>query len=197
MPEAPQCPRDESLAEHFTMQMNAATSRLGVLSDIPIAFAVSAVLVVSLVLVDSVLVPLGPAVIVPIAFAPLLVCAASFVALRGARARVVAWIASVPFPIDNVNAVLSGAGEFFVLEFREGMPDRDLVVRSIESVCPAGFVVEQDEKRRSMSARFGIEDSRHNPIGTAHRRYLCMRRLVSGPLSDLHKTHPIAMLRFL
>ncbi len=197
MPEAPQCPRDESLAEHFTLQMNAATSRLGVLSDIPIAFAVSAVLVVSLVLVDNVLVPLGPAVIAATAVAPLLVCAVAYVALRGARARVVAWIATVPFPIENVNAVLSGAGEFFVLEFREGMPDRDLVVQAIESVCPAGFVVEQDETRRSMSARFGIEDSRHNPFGTAHHRYACMRKLVSGPLCDLHKTHPIAMLRFL
>ncbi len=188
---------DSSLAERFTPQMNAATSRFGAVSDIPIAFAVTAVLVVVLVLLHRVVPSLGLAVLGPIAAVPLVACVVVHVALRGARKQVVAWVATVPFPLDNLNAVLSGAGEYFTIQFAAGLPSRESVNTLLETVCPRGFVIDIDEGQRIISARFGIDDSKHNPLGSAYERYERMRELVSGPLSQLHATHPIALLRFL
>lgn len=193
---APAC-GDESLAERFTGQMNAATSRFGALSEIPFAFVAVAVLVVILALVHRLVPSLGLSVLGPIAALPLVVCVVANLAFRGARGKVVAWLQTVPFPIDNLNAVLSGAGEHFQIHFAGAPPDRATVMAALEAVCPEGYVIDTDEAQRLINARFGIDESKYNPIGVAHRRYEATQRLIGGPLAAVHATHPITLIRFL
>lgn len=197
MPEGSLTRGDDSLAERFTPQMNAATSRFGAVTDIPIAFAAAAILVVALVLLHRLVPSLGLAVLGPIAAIPLVACVAANVALRGARRQVLAWLDTLPFPLDNVNAVLSGSGEHFAIHFESDVPERAAVTTILETVCPEAFVVDIDDQQKIMSARFGIDDSKVNPLGAAYRRYARMREVVSGPLSRLHETHPIKLVRFL
>lgn len=190
-------PGDESLAEHFTPQMNAVTSRFGVVSDIPVAFAAMAVLVLMLILTHRVVPALGLSVLGPVAAIPLVACVIAHFALRGARAHVVAWLSTLPFAVDNMNAVLAGSGEFFEIHFQAALPPRTEVMARFETVSADVFVLDVDEAEGKMSARFGVDDSKYNPIGAAHRRYRLVRAILGGPLAQLHADRPIKLVRFL
>ncbi|HEU4536428.1 MAG TPA: hypothetical protein VFS00_20025, partial [Polyangiaceae bacterium] len=110
----------ERLAERFTRAMNAATSQLGVVTDIPLAAALG-----SLPFVAGARRALqrgGPdaGALAWFALAALptvaLIVVGAWLRLR-AREQVVRWLAAQPFPIDNVNGLLAGVGDSFEVVF--------------------------------------------------------------------------------
>ncbi len=182
----------ECLPDRFSAGMNAATSRFGVLCDITFVFV--ALGVVGLITAGAFAsLPWLPGwfALVP-ASIPILVSLAAHLALRHGRREVVRWLAQTPFPVENVNAVLCGAGEFFDVFFAGAMPDRGTLMGYLERASEDAYVVELDEDRHVMSARFGIVESKLNPYREAHRRFERMKSVVGRALVPLHETHPIA-----
>lgn len=182
---------EPSLPDRFTPAMNAATSRFGVLCDISLTFvAVAALATVTAAVFHFV--PSLPGWLAAVVLAvPVVACIVAHVALRNARREVVEWLRTVPFPVDNANAVLSGSGEFFEVHMRDELPERDVVMTYLERSSEEVFVLESDETRRVVTGRLGVEDSKLNPYGVAHRRYERLRRVTELSLVPLHDEHPI------
>ena len=61
----------------------------------------------------------------------------------------------------------------------------------LERASEESFVIESDEDRKVVTACFGVQDSKYNPYGAAHRRYTRMRRVAELSLLPLHEKHPI------
>src|SRR5262249_24922811 len=102
----------ESISARFTRPMKAATSRFGSLTDPPILALPTALFLLALLAslqlgVSAPIVTLFGALLV----LPLTIGVLMTIALSGARRRVVDWLARLPFPLENMNAVLNGLGE--------------------------------------------------------------------------------------
>ena len=99
----------QAIAARFSRLMNASTSPFGVLGDPASAGVPTAIFFVAYLVARSR--DAAPDVVRSLgllSFAPLLVVVVSSLALIGARARVIAWLAGLPFPLENVNALLNG-----------------------------------------------------------------------------------------
>jgi hypothetical protein len=182
---------EPDLASKFSAPMNAATSPMGVLCDIPLTFGVVAALGTATAGVYQLAPNLpvwGAGVVVGL---PIVVNLAAHFALRGARVGVVDWLRTVPFPLENVNAVLSGSGEYFDIFMRDELPEREVIMSFLERSSSDVFVLEQDEERRVVSARFGVMVSKLNPYREAFLRYERMRQVVELALVPMHAVHPI------
>lgn len=191
MSESERLGTEPDIAPKFSAAMNAATSRLGVLCDIPITFGVVAALGTTAAGVYQLVPSLpvwGAGVVLSL---PIIVCVAAHVALRNARAGVVEWLKTVPFPLENANAVLSGSGEYFEIFMRDELPEREVFMSFLERSSSDVFVLEQDEERRVVSARFGVMTSKLNPYREAFLRYERMRQVVDLALVPMHAEHPI------
>ena len=181
---------DDSLVPHFSAAMNAATSRYGVLCDIPITFvAVAAVGTITAAIASFL--PGTPIWVASVLAVPVLVSIGTHFALRSARKGVVHWLASLPFPIRNVNAVLSGAGESFELHFEGPPPERDVVMGFLEQATAEAFVLDSEPARKIVTARFGVMPSKLNPYGEAHARFVRMRLVIDRAIVKLHESHAI------
>ena len=89
----------ESVAERFTRVMNATPSPLGPLSDFIDASLVSAVIfAIGLFVVRRSSDPAALNAVLGVVAVPFAVCAIVSFKLRGTRAKVVAWLATLPFP---------------------------------------------------------------------------------------------------
>lgn len=199
MDQDPRKQADESVALRFTRVMNASTSPYGVLCDMSLAAAVSAVpliMVVRQVSGGDLTSPLTVALIA-LTLAPAVVSLGAGLALRGARASVVDWIASQPFPIDNMNGLLAGTSDAFEISFRPGSPPptREAIQALLDPVSDdsLAMLVADDEPRAEV--KIGVIDSRRVPIQTNHRRYVRFQQLVERALLPLHREHPIAGVR--
>jgi hypothetical protein len=170
--------------------MNAATSRHGVLCDIPITFVAVAVVGTATVAITRVVpsIPIWAACVLVI---PILVSVAVSFALRSARDGVVLWLASLPFPIRNVNAVLSGSGEYFEVHFKGLPPERAVVMGYLARATDETFVMESDTERKIVTARFGVMSSKLNPYGEANARFSRLRIVADRALTPLHAQHAI------
>jgi len=180
-----------ALPERFSAAMNAATSRYGVLCDIPIAFVTLAAIATLAIALVELLPGLSMWLVAIASCLPILVCVGAHLALRNARGHVLSWLRSLPFPVENVNAVLCGAGEFFEIHLSGETPDRSTVMSYLERSSEDPFVVEHDPDSRIIVARFGIMDSKRNPYGAAHRRYAMMKKVVALALVPMHDRYPI------
>jgi hypothetical protein len=172
--------------------MNAATSRFGFLCDITLTFVVLGVvgLFTAGAFASLSWLP-GWAALIPLSI-PILASLSAHLALRHGRRDVVRWLLQVPFPVENVNAILCGSGEFFDVFFEGSMPDRDGLMGYLERASQDAYVIELDEDRHVMSARFGILESKLNPYGEAYRRFVRLKCVVDRALVPLHESHPIA-----
>jgi hypothetical protein len=188
---------DESLATGFTRIMRAASSRWGVLTDPPVVCAFEAVLVVGSVLLYNIGV-LEPGAL-PIVYAllaiPLLVAVAVDLSLRGARREIVAWLASVPFPIENMNGLLNGVAQNLLVRFEATPPPRAILNAELEKVHTDCFALEYDDDEPEVEVRIGVLDSKINPASVNHRRYLRVQTLVEQALLPLSEKHPIELVR--
>jgi hypothetical protein len=186
---------DESVAPRFTRVMRAATSPLGVLTDPPWIGVVESVLVIGAIVAYQT----GAVTALPALYAlvsvPLLVALGANLALLGARAKVVTWLAGVPFPIDNVNGLLNGVAQHLLLRFEGKPPSRDVLNERLESVHPDCFALEFHPEEPEVEVRIGVLDTKLNPVGAQYRRYSRVQLLVEQCLVPLHAEHPIESVR--
>ncbi|HHH27307.1 MAG TPA: hypothetical protein ENK57_03015 [Polyangiaceae bacterium] len=188
---------DERVATKLTRVMKATTSPLGVFTDPPlVCAAVAVVVVVSVILfnrrvIDQTLIPL----VLAVAALPVAVAVGVTLMLAGARRRVVEWMASLPFAVDNMNGLLDGVAQHLVVTFAEGPPERDALNERVEAVHEDCFALEVDPSDPEVAIRIGVLDSKLNPAGANHRRYERVVTLVEQALVPLHDEHPIVSVR--
>jgi hypothetical protein len=188
---------DEALVAKFTWPMNAATSRLGLFCDLVFAFALAACAGFLFVISAHFRSIALASVLGVLTVAPLIVWLVGNLALRNARRGVVQWIASLPFPVENLNAVLLGMGETFELHFLSEVPPRSVVMDHFAAVSDDAFVLEVRDEQKMVLSRFGVVVSKHNPHGGAYARYALLRQLVGRSLIELHHDFPIARLQII
>ena len=127
-----------------------------------------------------------------------------WVSLAGARARVIDWLAGLPFPIENLNAVLNGLGEELEVTFVESYPKAAEINVSLDAVSADTFVTRSPDGinpapasagRPVIEVRIGVIDSKRNPTASNHQRYARVRALVDTVLVPLHAQHAVAEVR--
>src|ERR1700753_1680633 len=100
---------EQSVSTRLTRLVNAPNSRWGVLTDPSIVGVCTAPPFVALV--AALRMEASPTVVTglgALAALPLFVAVVTALVLTGARRRVVDWLAGLPFPVENLNAVLNG-----------------------------------------------------------------------------------------
>jgi hypothetical protein len=193
----------ESVSARFTRVMNASTSPLGMFTDPSVVGFFTAPPVVALVAAlrmeasPGVLLGLKLLAATPIAVAVIL----SLVLMR-ARAQVIDWLAGLPFPVENLNAVLNGLGESLVVTFRDAAPAVPELNVALEKISAEAFVTESGPEAaaapgepRWVDLRIGVVDSKRNPAASNHRRFAQVRAIVSEVLVPLAERCPIAEVR--
>ena len=193
----------ESVAARFTRVMNAATSRWGTVTDPPVLALATGVFLI--LLLASMRIE-GAAGLVPIFGAltalPLVVGVAVWIALLGARARVIDWLAGLPFPVENFNTVLNGLGEGLEITFVASFPASLELNAQLDAVSPDCFVTKAPDALVShatgasiLEIRIGVIDSTRNPSASNFRRYERVRALIDTVLVPLHAKHPVVEVR--
>jgi hypothetical protein len=187
---------DESVATRFSRIMKASTSPLGILTDPPLVAVMTAPVLLALLGALELGAPTALAwAFGVLATLPLAGAIVVTIALSNARERVVAWLARLPFPLDNMNAVLNGVGETLEIRFREAGPTKEALKEPLERVSSDSFVTDVKDDGGLVEVRIGIIDSKRNPAKTNHLRFVRIERLVEDALVPLHATHPIASVR--
>src|SRR5258708_28291806 len=120
----------ESVAEKFTRVMNATTSPLGAYSDVGAASVVSgALVVIGFFAIHRSTDPSSIYVALAVAAFPLVASVLVSTFLTGSRRVVVDWLASLPFPVGNMNALFAGLGHTIQVHFesRVSLPPRPVL----------------------------------------------------------------------
>ncbi len=201
MSETPRERAEQSISARFTRVMNATTSRWGMFTDPSIIGLCTAPVAVGLL--AAIRLEAAPGLVTGLeilAALPVTVAVLLALALTGARSQVVAWLASVPFPVENMNGVLNGLGEALEVTFRDGGPDVKALNAALDAVSPECFVSSTFDEAPAGSpavveVRIGVVDSTRNPSVSNHRRFLRVQALVAGVLVPLAEGHPIAEVR--
>ena len=187
----------DSVAERFTRAMRATTSRFGVLTDPPIVSAVVGVIVVVAIILFQLGV-ISPE-LVPVAYAlvatPVVVAIVTSQLLGSARPRLIQWLASLPFGVENTNGLLNGVGQNLLVRFEQTIPERDALNALLERVSDDCFALEFASDEPEVEVRIGVADSKVNPAGASFRRFQRVQALVERALVPLHERHPIAWVR--
>lgn len=176
----------ESVARRFSRLMNATTSPLGVLTDPPIVGVATAfgVLALAIGLARGV----QPTVLLALevlAILPIVVAVGLSLALARARREVVAWLAELPFPIENLNSLLCGVGDELVVCFEGRLPELSELNAALDAVHPEAFASAIHEETREAVIKVGVIRSKHNPSASNYRRYERFRAIVSEVLVPL------------
>jgi hypothetical protein len=187
---------EESVAVRFTRVMNATPSRWGVLSDVTFGAIASAVILVVGLLIAGRVDRAGSffGVALAVACVPALVSIVASLALRGSRDRVIDWLASIPFEIVNMNALLAGLGDTIEVVFRKGsppLPERSELQPKLDEVSDDALMIRARVDERLIEIRLGVIDSKKNPLLTNHRRYARLIEVTEKVLVPLHARTPI------
>jgi hypothetical protein len=184
----------ELVAERFSRMMNATTSPAGVAGDPPVVAAVTAVFLLSYLAARQSDAPPGlQQVLLVLVFVPTAVALVVALALLGARSRVVAWLAGLPFPLENLNAILNGLGDGLEITFKSSVPETAAVNALLDGVHTDCFVT--DAKDQVVVVRIGVVDNKRNPAASNYRRYRRTHELIDRVILPLHKDHPIETVR--
>jgi hypothetical protein len=190
---------DQSVSTRFTRIMNATTSPYGVFTDPPVVAILAGVgLIATLGALQvgastNVVYTLAGLIVLPIAISLVMT-----IALMGSRKRVVDWIAAVPFPVENMNAVLNGLGEFLEVSFKDGGPAAAELNPELDKVHPDAFVTKVTPEEgvvETVEIRIGVVDSKRNPALSNHERYKRVRAIVDQVLVPLSERRPIVEVR--
>jgi hypothetical protein len=186
---------DESVATRFSRVMNATISPLGVLTDPPLIALVTAVFFLAFLgalrMDLNGLVPVLGAV----AAAPLTIAVAASLALIGGRKKVVDWLAKVPFPVENMNAVLNGVGEALEVTFEKDRPSAAELNPKLDAIHPDTFIARHEPEEATIEIRIGVVDSKRNPASTNHARFVRVQRIIDEVLTPMNGEHPIREVR--
>ncbi len=190
---------EQSIAERFSRQMKATTSRYGVLMDPPMVAFETGVLFVAMLAALQLGAPANVVkALAALAALPTVIALGMTLAMGGARARVIDWLASVPFPVENMNAVLNGVGELLDVTFKSGGPTTAELNKELDRVHPDTFVTKvtpEEGTPEIIEIRIGVVDSKRNPAGTNHQRYERVRAIVDQVLVPLAQRFPIVEVR--
>ena len=188
----------ESVAEKFTRVMNATPSPLGLLSDfINASFVSGAIIAVGLFVIRRSSDPAALYAVLGAVAVPFAVSAAVSFKLRGTRANVVAWLVTLPFPVDNLNALLAGLGDTVELVFAPGtaMPARADLQPRLETVSEDILLVKERPEERTVEIRLGVIDSKRLPLRTNHQRWKRLCDVTEKVFVPLAKQSPIERVR--
>ena len=188
----------ECVAEKFTRVMNATPSPLGPFSDLMAASVLSGALVMGGFFgirrsTDASLLY----VVLALAALPLVASALLSASLRSARAKVVAWLCTVPFPIDNLNALLAGLGDTIEIVFAPGaeLPSRATLQPRFDAISDDVLLVKERPEERTLEVRLGIIDSKRLPLRTNHARWNRFVEVTEKVLVPLTKSSAIERVR--
>ena len=184
----------ESVAEKFTRVMNATPSPLGAWTDLGAASILSGILLLAGLFAVRQSSSTGSLYLaLAIAAIPITASLLLSATLRRSRATVVAWLASVPFPIENVNAVLAGLGDTIEVVFEPGtpLPTRPSLQPKLDEISDDVLFVSARPDERIVELRLGIIDSKYMPLRTSHSRWIRLVEVVERGLVPLSKTSPI------
>lgn len=167
--------------------MNAATSPYGYLTDYALASALSALPIVLLVRQASGGALASPVTYALVAWAVLPVATAIVLSarLRGARDEVVAWLASLPFAVDNVNALLVGLTDELELTLEADAPDRRELQPLLDRISDDALVTVCEGSR--VVVKLGVVEDKLLPLRSCHARWVRFQRVVLEfvvPLSE-------------
>jgi hypothetical protein len=190
---------EENVARKFTRVMNATPSRWGVLSDVTFS-ATTASIILALALAVSSRSSNGVTIIgvsMAIAAVPIVVTAVVSIALRGSRAVVLKWLTSLPFPVENVNAILAGVADTIEVYFEPlppgvGLPTRAELQPLLEAVSEDALMLGDRPEELLVEIKIGVVDSKRNPLMTNHVRWERLVKIVSVVLVPLSAKLPIA-----
>ncbi len=194
----------ESVAARFTRTMNASTSTWGPLTDPPVLALATGVLFIAFLASLRIVVTASLAPIFGVLAAlPFVVGVVVSIGLRGARGRVIDWLAGLPFPVENLNAVLNGLGEGLEITFAESCPSAAEINVLLDAVSPDTFVTKAPTltepaapaERPVLEVRIGVVDSTRNPTASNHQRYARVKALVDTVLVPLHAQHAVVEVR--
>jgi hypothetical protein len=190
---------EESISARFTRLMKATTSRYGVLTDPAIVAVPSSIFLLAFLgMLQAGASPLVVRIFAALIALPFAVAIIVLLALSGARRSVIEWLASVAFPVENMNAVLNGLGEFLEVTFKEGGPTSAELNKELDTVHPDSFVAKttpEEGTPTSIEIRIGVVDSKRNPSSSNHERYERVRALVDRVLVPLSERFPIESVR--
>jgi hypothetical protein len=179
---------NEQVAEKFTRLMNATPSRYGLLSDVAAASILSAgVLLVGLFALRNATSSTGRNWVLALAVLPLLASVVASAAFAGSREKVVSWLASLPFPIDNMNGILAGTSDELelVLTRDSPMPRRAELDPALERISEEILILAERGDERIVEIKLGVIDSKRWPMLTNHRRYRRLADVVEQVLVPL------------
>jgi hypothetical protein len=185
---------NESVAEKFTRVMNATPSPLGAFSDLMLASAVSALVVfVGFIAIRRSTDATPVYVTLGVACLPLFASGVLSTSLRGSRTLVVRWLCSLPFPVENLNALLAGLGDTIEVVFEPGaeLPKRETLQPRLDEVSDDVLLVKERPDERSIEIRLGIIDSKRIPLRTNHWRWTRFVEVVERVLVPMSKRAPI------
>jgi len=190
----------ESVAERFTRVMNATPSPLGPVSDFISASFVSAVIFgIGLFVIRRSSDPASLYAVLGAVALPFVVSAIVSFKLRGTREKVVAWLTTLPFPVDNLNALLAGLGDTVELVFAPGtaMPARVDLQPRLETVSDDILLVKERPEERTVEIRLGVIDSKRVPLYTNHQRWKRLCDVTEKVFAPLAKQSPIERMRII
>ena len=184
----------ESVAQKFTRVMNAAPSPLGAWCDLAAASILSGVLLMAGLFAVRQSTNTGSLhVALAIAAVPIATSALLSATLWRSRATVVAWLASLPSRVENLNAVLAGLGDTIEVVFEPGteLPTRPSLQPKLDEISDDVLLVKSRPDERMIQIRLGIIDSKYMPLRSNHRRWKRLVEVVERGLVPLSKTTPI------
>jgi len=165
---------NECIAEKFTRVMNATPSRLGPFSDLMAASILGGALVaIGFFAIRRSNDAAALYAVLALAALPLVASLILSASLGGSRAKVVAWLCSVPFPVDNLNALLAGLGDTIEIVFAPGadLPSRATLQPRLEAISEDVLLVKERPEERMLEVRLGVIDSKRLPLRTNHARW--------------------------
>ncbi len=189
----------ESIATRFDGVMNAATSPRGWLTDLSLAAAVAAVPLVLFLrqaMFDSPTSPIALGLLV-LALAPVLVAVGTALSLRSARESVVDFLASLPFPVENLNSLLAGVTDEFVVVVPDcvPLPERRELQPKLDVIHEDTLLTETHEDCHELVIKIGVVQKTYFPLRAAHRRYARFQRVLREVVVPLAGTVGVERVR--
>lgn len=189
----------ESVATRFTRVMNATTSPRGWLGDLPLASMVSAIPLVMIVrqAAGGDLASSTTVVLLAIALIPIAIAIGVGLSLRNGRDEVIGWLASLPFPVENMNSLLAGISDVIVVQLAPGVavPEREELQRLVDPISDDTLATLVEPEERQATFQIGVVDHKQLPLRSNHQRYVRLQRIVAEVLIPLHRRLPIEQVR--